>query len=131
MKDEGKALVAIYAVKKIRDSLPVKPVYLYNSTHEKDQETYISFISYMRNMTQKIQAASDLSKIPSYLEDEGYVKKINSYHYSAEPKAGGCVNTKILRTFHSLNDVRALEAEREKKQFLFTEDEKILSGILF
>lgn len=128
--EKGGNRVGAYAVKMLRDCLPSKPAYLVGYTKEQCQEFYINFISDVKNMAMNelYKARSDIGMLTQYfLEDHGYIKKIGNHHYEGLPKSDNCVTNKVLNTFMNMSYGKA-EREADKKEFLFTEEEKLMAG---
>lgn len=123
--DNGRSTRIAYFIKTIRDATPTKPVFYSLSDMEKRQESYISFISELRDFVMNIK---DDSEILSFHND--FMKKyvIQKPYRLVEvlPEYEGCITNKLYKAsqIHSLNEI---DRGISKHQFLYTDDEKVLS----
>lgn len=123
--DNGMSTRIAYFIKTIRDATPTKPsFYLLDNINEK-QETYISFISELRDFLMNIKEDSEILTFHN-----NFIKKyvIQKPYRLAEviPEYEGCITNKLYKTsqIHSLNEI---DRGISKHQFLYTDDEKVLS----
>lgn len=123
--DNGMSTRVAYFIKTIRDATPTKPQFYSLSDMEERQESYISFISELRDFVMNIK---DDSEILSFHKNfmKNYV--IQKPYRLAEviPKYEGCITNKLYKAsqIHSLNEI---DRGISKHQFLYTDDEKVLS----
>lgn len=125
--NNGLSTRIIYFIKTIRDATPTKPEIHYMDDISTKQEKYIAFVSKLRDFVMNIKEDNE---ILSFYEDffSNYVTKIPySYSVKISPEASGCINNKLLKAsqIRSLNEI---DNGIKKAQFLYTDDEKILSG---
>lgn len=123
--DNGISTRIAYFIKIIRDATPTKPQFYSLSDIEERQETYISFISELRDFVMNIK---DDSEILSFHTDfmKNYVIQKPYRFAEVIPEYEGCVTNKLYKAsqVHSLNEI---DRGISKHQFLYTDDEKVLS----
>ncbi|MBQ9314257.1 MAG: hypothetical protein IJ220_04540 [Clostridia bacterium] len=132
--DSGIPKRVVYFMKLIRDNLPTKPVieYFYSRSPEnvkEKQEGYIEFMSKIRDFTLGLKTENDvLDFYDNFLSH--YLTRLNSFAVSHKPEAHDCINNKLL-SVSKVKDLRQIDNDIKKKQFLFTEQGKILSEFEF
>ena len=121
-----------YFIKTIRDALPTKPTFLrYNLSQEEIEqrlEDYINFVSDLRDSAMSLSTENGiLNFYDNYISK--YIIRKNSYSYYVEviPSAREFMNNKLLKASH-IQDFRQLDRDIKKKQFCYTDDEKVLSN---
>ena len=122
MYDKGISRRIIYFIKTIRDAIPTKP---YLPTQEY-QNGYIEFVSDIRDKTMNISTEDE---IYNYFKDvllNNYVEGSNSYYYTPKENTYRCLNNKLFKAAQVRN-FQSIDREIEKKQFLYSDEEKILS----
>ena len=123
--DNGMSTRIAYFIKTIRDATPTRPSFYSLDNINEKQETYISFISELRDFLMNIKEDSE---ILTFYND--FIKKyvIQKPYRMAEviPKYEGCITNKLYKAsqIHSLNEI---DRGISKHQFLYTDDEKVLS----
>ena len=124
MVSNGKSVRIAYFTKLIRDALPTTPI----RNTEEYQQGFINFISDIRDKTLAIKKDSE---ILTYFNDVilKYVTKQN-YSYTANYETYGCLNNKLFKA-SQLRSFINLDNEIAKKQFLYTEEQKILADYSF
>ena len=130
MVSNGIPIRVVYFIKTIRDATPTKPnlTYFDNSIEsiQKKQEGYIKFVGDLRNFLMNISTEEDVLNFYKDFMGKYIIKRENSYFVDISPEAFGCIDNKLLKAAQ-VNDFRFIDHEIRKKQFLYTEDEKILS----
>lgn len=121
-----------YFIKTIRDALPTKPTFLrYSFSQEEIEqrlEDYINFVSDLRDAAMNLSTENGiLNFYDNYISK--YIIRKNSYSYYVEviPSAKEFMNNKLLKASH-IKDFRQLDRDIKKKQFCYTDDEKVLSN---
>lgn len=129
MYDEGKPREVVYFIKKIRDSLPTKPA----KATEEYQKGYIDFIGYFRDKAMEMQTVADMEH---FYQDavlaSPYVKDNGAYsypRYSSTPETYGCMSNKFFSA--SQTSVFSIQNEIKRKEFLYSEEEKLLKDYKF
>lgn len=116
-----------YFIKIIRDATPTKPEIHYMDNISDKQENYISFVSKLRDFVMNIK---DDNEILSFYNDflSNYIIKVPySYSVRISPEVSGCINNKLLKA-SQIRSMNEIDNGIKKAQFLYTDDEKILSG---
>ena len=116
-----------YFIKTIRDATPTKPEINYMDNISDKQENYISFVSKLRDFVMNIK---DDNEILSFYNDflSNYIIKVPySYSVRISPEVSGCINNKLLKA-SQIRSMNEIDNGIKKAQFLYTDDEKILSG---
>ena len=128
--EEGLPKEAAYFIKKVKDSLAAAPQVGAHMTIEeinKRQESYVGFISAIRDQVMAIRNLGQANKLMAFLSDNGYMKETGLYRVEPTEKAAGCLTNRFLRAAQSCNRPRKLITEMEDKQFLMDDTEKKLS----
>ncbi len=126
MVEDGMSKHCAYFIKKIRDALPASPVFKSDDNDEKKilakQEGYIRFLGEIRDYTMDIKTDWDIS---NYYENflSHYLLK-SGYYVVPRENAYDCINNKLLKAAQT--NLYALENEVIKKQFCYTDEEKLL-----
>lgn len=123
MVDSGLSKRIVYFIKTIRDGLPAKP----QGNTTEYQDGYINFISDIRDKTMSIKSEAEIlnyfdNVMKNYTEYKGYC-------YRPLPSTYGCINNKVFKA--AQRNLVSLDREIKKKQFLYTNDEKILAKYSF
>lgn len=131
---EGIPAKVVWYMKKVRDSLPVKPILHTFDISPKDvqerEERYILFVSALRDRVMECRTTNDICSIThDFLEKEEYVRKQN---YLVEPtkKAAECINNKSYRAINvTASDLSyKYPREMEKAQFGVPKEDKLPRG---
>lgn len=123
MVNQGLSKRVVYFIKTIRDGLPAKPQ---GNTNEY-QEGYVSFVSDIRDKTMAMKTEDEIlnyfdNVMKNYVEYKGYCYQPLSSTY-------GCINNKIFKAAQRSSG--SLDREIKKKQFLYSNEEKILDKYSF
>lgn len=125
-------------IKTVRDSLPAKPVLGYGDDTpeavDRKQQTYIGFVGDIRDAVLACKTDADILKVANrqWLVDNGYIEAGKGYYVTPTALGDSAINNKFLRAFClTASDLRHFDREIQKKQFLFTDDEKALSKYSF
>ena len=116
MKEDGVPVELIYFYKKVRDALPVEP--------ERNPETYVSFVSKVRQETVKCRSDEDIRNLKNYIENES-LTRVSPYRIAVKKEYLGLINNKLLKAL--ADNRRSLAQEVSRKRFLYSEDEKVLA----
>lgn len=128
MYDDGVPREVVYFIKKIRDSLPAKPA----KATEEYQKGYIDFVGYFRDRAMEMQSIADIEQFfKKAVVTSPYVEKDKIYFgtYKATPESYGCLSNKLFKATQS--SLLSIKYEIKKKEFLYSEDEKLLKGYTF
>ena len=136
MVDDGLDKRVVYFIKLVRDSLPTIPQITYKDTTDEDinakQEGFISFVGKMRDAAMAIQTEADVKAFYSQIVSSYLIKKPYSYHVEVLPEAYDCINNKLLKCAQlAERGLRSFDRDVTKKQFCYSEDEKILAPYQF
>lgn len=130
MVADGMPIRVAYFIKMIRDATPTKPILNYTDTSieaiEKKQKDYINFVRDLRDFIMNISTENDVLNFNNDFMSRYIVDNPNSYYINLIPSAYAFIDNKILNAARVKN-FRFIDREIEKKQFCYTEDEKILS----
>lgn len=130
MLDKGLSKRVIYFIKTIRDATPTKPVLTIfdksNDIIQEKQEGYITFVSQLRDYVMNIKTEDEVLNFYNDFMKNYIIKKDYSYYVEISPTAFGCIDNKLLKA-SQVHDFRFIDREISKKEFLYTDDEKILS----
>lgn len=123
LKDSGIPTEVVYFYKKMRDSLPIEPPV---KTKEK-QNTYISFVSDLKEAVMSCQKPEDTKEFLSkFFIQKGYLVNKGYYVAYADSDYMGIITDKVVKA--SQTSQAQLQREIVKKQFLYSQDEKILAN---
>ena len=123
--NNGMSTRMAYFIKIIRDATPTKPSFYSLDNINEKQETYISFISELRDFVMNMKEDSEILTFHT-----DFIKKyvVQRTYGLAEviPEYEGCVTNKLYKAaqIHNLTEI---DRGISKHQFLYTDDEKILS----
>jgi len=107
MYESGMDRELVYFIKTIRDALPVRP----ENTDLKTQCDFVDFVSAVRDETLKMKNMSD---VPDFKQN--VIKHMRTYN-SCPPSLKSALS----------NDLYTLRKEIDRKEFLYTEEEKVIS----
>lgn len=132
MVDEGLPREVAYFYKIVRDACPTKPVLSRSDdTPEKietRQKTYVSFISAVRDAVYDCKTTDDIKEMYKWLQDNEYVRPTFARYVEPTEKATGLIDNKLLRALQKPHtEWNKMCSEIKKKQFCYSDDEKILS----
>ncbi|MCM1234723.1 MAG: hypothetical protein NC489_31865, partial [Ruminococcus flavefaciens] len=146
--DEGIPREVVYFIKRLHDSLPNKPVAASEDLREEILKGYVNFISHIRDEAMKLRTVDEAKNFfrntvisSEYVAeyDKDNPRQTGAFRYqpdrsSAETygvlaNSGGCITNKFLKAVNY--DEYSISREIEKKQFLYTEEEKLIQGYTF
>ena len=128
MVEDGLAKEVVFFIKKIRDSLPVSPKGSEWDTADDErekQERYFSFVSEIRDCVKDVKTKEDIAHLFHYLETKEYIVLTAARRYSILPKGEGLIGNPLVNAFRISYQQLAMQVR--KKQFCYSEKEKILS----
>lgn len=121
-----------YFIKTIRDALPTKPTFFrYSLSQEEIErrlEDYINLVSDLRDATMSLSTENEvLNFYDKYISK--YIIRKNSYSYYVDviPSAKEFMSSKLLSASH-IKNFNQIDREIRKKQFCYTNDEKVLAN---
>lgn len=118
-KDEGYEREALYFMKCVRDALPTKPV----RNNETYQRGYVNFVSDIKDWIKDVKTAKDIEPFcENFLQK--YMDNYDTHYPTPSQDTYGCMNRKLANTMYS--NPRAMEFDMKKKQFLFSDEEKLM-----
>ncbi len=130
MVEQGLSTRVAYFIKMLRDATPTKPLFSYFDRDiekiQEKQEQYIEFVKDLRDYAMKL---SSQDEILTFYDDFlcKYVNFENSYSVEILPNAISSIDNKLLNLTR-IKNFRNIDYEIKRKQFCYTEDEKILSN---
>ncbi len=129
MYESGVPRAVCWYIKSVRDKVPTKPA----SADSEDQCIYISFVAAVRDALMSIRTPEAAKKCSTFFQDNGYCTKQGTYIYAPykPTEAGKYLDNKLFKAIQGSLNMPALERESDKKEFLFSEEEKILHHYLF
>jgi len=119
LKDEGRAIEAVYFIKQLRDSLAAKPTY-------GNGDFYIEVIGKIRDLAMNVKTVADVDCFKNLILKDPYWVEQGGTRWSV--KVTEAVWT-AGRSFFSKMQTSSGECRSEirKKKFLYSEDEKIFA----
>ena len=125
--NNGLSTRVAYFIKTIRDATPTKPEIHYMDDISDKQEKYISFISKLRDFVMNIKDDNEILSFYTDFLSNYFIKTESRYRVRVLPEVSGCINNRLLKAsqIRSLNEI---DSGIKKSKFLYTDDEKILSG---
>lgn len=130
MVENGLPIRVVYFIKTIRDAIPTKPTFL--SFHptideiEERQKLYISFVSDFRDTVMNLSTEDDVLNFYDDFMSKYIIHKDFSYYVDIVEAARGFIDNKLLRAA-KVRDFAQIDYDIRKKQFCYTDDEKVLS----
>lgn len=135
---DGLPIKVAFFIKTVRDSLGAKPVFTYSDDTpeaiQEKQEAYINFIGTVRDAVMSCKTEQDILAVGkrNFLLENGFIEDGVGRYIRPTELAGGCITNKFLRAFIISNyDLNKYDREIQRKQFLFTDEQKILSNYEF
>lgn len=115
---QEKDVKVVYFYKKVRDAFAAKP-------YEGEEESYIQILSEFRSYADEMRTTDDvLVFFDKHIE--AYAAQ-NGYRWTLTPEFSRAGGSKVFKVIANVT-LSDLAREIKKKQFLYTEDEKILSN---
>lgn len=146
--DEGVPREVVYFIKKLHDSLPSKPTVTSEDLREEILKGYVNFVSHIRDEAMKLRTVDEAKNFfknavisSEYVTeyDRDSPKQTGAFRcqpdrssseiYGVLANSGGCIINKFLKAVSY--DEYSISKEIEKKQFLYTEEEKLIQGYTF
>lgn len=135
---DGLPVRVAWFMKTVRDSLGTKPVLSFLDTSSEairdKQEKYITFVGDVRDAVMACKSEDDVLALGNrkWLADKGYIAGGNSYYVNPTKEAGDVITNKFLRAFCvKAYDLQRYDRQIEKKQFLFSDEQKLLAPFKF
>lgn len=130
--EKGLPIRVAYFIKTIRDAAPTKPIFLRydldNEEIEKKLEDYINFISDLRDSVMSLSTENEVFNFYNNCISKYIIRKDGySYYVDVIPSVKEFMNNKLLNASH-IKDFRNIDREIKKRQFCYTDDEKVLSN---
>ena len=125
--DDGVSKEAALFIKKVYDAIPAKPVFMDPDpiNGKTPQEFYIDFVSKVRDTIEQVRTKEDArDAYQKAIKDNGFVRNVGAYSVTGNPGYEGYISNKLLNALQTR--WYNLEAEVEKKQFCWSEEEKML-----
>lgn len=126
----GMPIRVAYFIKTIRDATPTKPII---SFYDKDseiiqqkQESYINFVRDLRDFVMNISTEDDVLNFYDNFLSRYIISNPHSYSIKLIPSAYACIDNRLLIASR-IKNFNSIDMEIVKKQFCYTEDEKVLS----
>lgn len=130
MVSDGLPIRVAYFIKTIRDATPTKPLLYYSDISadviEEKQTNYINFVGELRDYIMNISTENEILNFYDDFMSRYIIRSPNSYNIQLIDSAYGCIDNKLLGAAR-IRNLLALDREIEKKQFCYTDDEKVLS----
>jgi hypothetical protein len=124
--DGGLSTRIVFFIKTIRDATPTKPVIHYMDDISEKQKNYIAFVSKLRDFVMNIKEDNEILYFYENFFRNYIIKLPYSYKVEIAPEVKGCITDKLLKVAQVKN-LNVLDKEIKDAQFLYTEDEKVLS----
>lgn len=126
MVDEGKPKIVVYFIKKLKDTLPTKPI---NGTLA-EGEKYVDYINTIKESLYALNSEDDIKRYYSSFVLENLVVRNQVYrHYTAIDKYENYLNNKFFRATQ-ISSIERLKKEMEKKEFLFSDKDKLNNKVM-
>ncbi len=128
---DGMPIHVAFYIKKIRDSIPTQPTFSYSASPEEIEQTYknyVDFVSFLRDESMNIKSDKEAEKFYSDVIAPKYIQK-SEYHYRYVTITDNVKNfftNKLLKNLQ-IGSWNSIDNEIRKKQFCYTEEQKILS----
>ena len=132
MVEKGLPIRVAYFIKTIRDAIPTQPIFLRYSVSqeeiEKKLEDYINFVSDLRDNAMNLSTENEVLNFYDNCISKYIIRK-NTYSYYVNfiPSVKEFMNNKLLNV-SQIKDFRNIDREIKKKQFCYTDDEKVLAN---
>lgn len=128
MVESGLPVRVAYFIKTIRDATPTKPIILLrNSDIELKQKEYIDFVSKLRNYVMNLKQEDDILTFYEKFLSNYIIRDKSSYYVRVSPEVSSAVDNKLLQA-SQISNFYNIDKEIRKKQFCYTDDEKVLSN---
>ena len=136
MVRNGLPIRVAYFIKLVRDSLPTKPVLSHFDNTEdlinQKQNGYISFLTNMRDAAMALKSEEDVKTFFRNEVKPYITQTVHSRFVEVSPEAYGCITDKLLAcTGMAERTFRDIDRDIKKKQFCYSEEQKILAPYTF
>lgn len=132
LMSEGIPRRVAYFIKCVRDALPTEPYILWGSDTESiaaAQDRYVGFVSGARDAAMALTTEKDIA---GFFDRNfaSHVSTVRGYFVKVDDELRGLITNKVL-ALRSMESLSRLNMEVARKQFGYSEDEKILSRYRF
>nr|WP_316625067.1 LPD1 domain-containing protein [uncultured Ruminococcus sp.] len=141
LHDDGVPVDVVYFIKKVRDSLNVRPAIYRNYSQDERktiQKRYITTVRQLQAVMENVRSVDDAKKaFDKFFVDNGYLQKANgsiigaSYIPASEYYRNPALSQKLISTLQIRSDrqfERDFTLKAERDQFLVPKDQKIPRG---
>ena len=130
MVANGLPIRVAFFVKTIRDATPTKPIFSYLDKSaekiEEKQKYYVNFVCKLRDFVMQLSTEDDVLNFHNNFMKEYIIHKEDSAYIDLVPLASSSIDNRLLIA-SQIKNVASLDSEIRKKQFCYSEDEKVLS----
>lgn len=133
MIESGLSARVVYFVKVVRDALPTAPALRKGMTSEemlKVQDRYVSFVGTLRDGALSLKADRDITGFYGEYVAPHLSHRPHSHYIDVESGYEGLITKKVL-AIKSKENFSALDRDIQRKQFGYTQDQKVLSHYQF
>lgn len=116
--EEGTDKTVAFAMKMIRDSVPLRPdeYGIRERGLEQAQKDYVSVTKWLKEKTESLTSLSGMFSIWNALFDAGYMERISKCSVAVTPCAKACITGKVTDALYSTQS--KVEYKRERNHFL-------------
>lgn len=130
MVESGMPIRVAYFIKTIRDATPTKPIFSYFDKNaeiiKEKQEYYVDFVCKLRDFVMKITTEDEILNFHNDFLKNYIINKKDSAYIELVPLASSSIDNRLLIA-SQIKNLASLDSEIRKKQFCYSEDEKVLS----
>ena len=126
MVESGLPVRVAYFIKTIRDATPTKPIILLRNS-DIEQKEYIDFVSKLRDYVMNLKQEDDILTFYEKFLSNYIIRDKSSYYVRVSPEVSSAVDNKLLQA-SQISNFYNIDKEIRKKQFCYTDDEKVLSN---
>ena len=131
MVKNGLPIRVVYFIKTIRDATPTQANFLtYHPSKEDIEErleNYITFVSEIRDAVMNLSTEDDILNFYNRVMSKYIIRNPNEYYIQIIPSASGFIDNKFLRV-SNVKNFATIDSEIRKKQFCYTDEQKVLSN---
>lgn len=116
--EEGTDKTVAFAMKMIRDAVPLRPdeYGIRERGLEQAQKDYVSVAGWLKEKTESLTSLSGMFSIWNALFDAGYMERISKYSVAVSPCAKACITGKVTDALYSTQS--KVEYKMKKNHFL-------------